>query len=67
MHVWRRGGTLGEEVLVDETGRIIARVKRNLWSGEWQAMRGHMPIGEYIDEASAKKAAEIAEPEEDQP
>ena len=58
MDVWRRGGTIGEEVLVDEDGRILARVKRNMWSGEWTAMQGYAPIGEFIDEASAKEACE---------
>jgi len=64
MNVWRRDGTIGEEVMVNEAGRILARVKRNMWSGNWTAMRGYMPIGEFIDEASAKKSCEEPAPDD---
>lgn len=54
---WRHIGH-GEEVLTDQSGKIVGEVR--LGYRRYSAWIDVRPLGEYVDEASAKRAVEAA-------
>ena len=56
-------GRIGTVYYVDEDGKIVAAVTRNILTGHVNAFCNHEHLGQYITEEDAKRAAEKASAE----